>query len=227
MSRVVSPARAPAADRGEWGPDAAGRARAGLPAVGFELLQTVHAWVQALPGPWGFAGGWGIDAWLGRVTRHHKDVDLAILRRHQLAWQAALLADGWTLAVAHHGKLNRWVAGEPIELPLHVAWAKKPGVTPDFIELLLNDDDGEQLAFRRASEIRLPLGAAFVGGAAGLPVLAPELILLFKAKKHAEGSSEKDFEAVFLRLPAPRRAWLAEALGTVHPGHPWRARLLA
>jgi len=191
----------------------------------FSALTRVTQLVAGLPGPWGFGGGWGLDLFLGKPTRAHKDVDVAILRRHQLAWQSGLTAGGWTLAVAHHGKLSRWADGQPIELPLHVVWGKNPKHDPDFIELLLNDDEDGQFVFRRESSVRLPLAQAFLPMRDGLVVLAPELILLYKAKSHANDENEHDFESALPALDPFRRAWLTAALGATHPGHPWISRL--
>jgi hypothetical protein len=35
------------------------------------------------PGPWGVGGGWAIDLFIGRKTRPHANVDIAILRDHR------------------------------------------------------------------------------------------------------------------------------------------------
>ena len=40
-------------------------------------------------------GGWAVDFWVGRVTREHGDVDLAVWQRDRLAIHATLLGDGW------------------------------------------------------------------------------------------------------------------------------------
>src|SRR5688572_16022494 len=73
---------------------------------------------------WLFASGWAIDLHLGRVTRPHKDVDIAVFREDQLALQSYL--DGWHLFIAAGGRLLPWRAGEYIELPLHGIWAYGP-----------------------------------------------------------------------------------------------------
>jgi hypothetical protein len=51
------------------------------PAVLPDLLGGVDA-------PWWLAGGWAIDAFLGRVTRVHEDTDVLVLRRDQAAFRA-------------------------------------------------------------------------------------------------------------------------------------------
>jgi hypothetical protein len=59
----------------------------------------------------------------------------------------------------------------------------------------------------------------------GTPFLAPEIVLLFKAKNRRE-PDEGDFSAAVPTLGAERRTWLRSALDMVHPGHPWLPRLV-
>jgi hypothetical protein len=40
--------------------------------------------------PWFVAGGWAIDLFLGRIRRHHKDLDFTIFRHDQLTLQQHL-----------------------------------------------------------------------------------------------------------------------------------------
>jgi hypothetical protein len=40
-------------------------------------------------------GGWAVDFWVGRITRPHHDVDLAVLLVDRPAIHEALLAGGW------------------------------------------------------------------------------------------------------------------------------------
>ena len=73
----------------------------------------VHQAVQLLAGyskPWAVCGGWAIDLFLNHVTRAHKDVDFAILRKDQLMIQKYLSSQGWNFskklsaANSSHGK---------------------------------------------------------------------------------------------------------------------------
>ena len=49
--------------------------------------------------PWALCGGWALDAWLGRITRSHGDVDLSVFDAdHEHLFQHM---DGWQL-IAHH-----------------------------------------------------------------------------------------------------------------------------
>jgi hypothetical protein len=57
-----------------------------------------------------------------------------------------------------------------------------------------------------------------------MPVLAPEIQLLYKSQAARE-KDEVDFTRVLPLLTEDERAWLRRALETVAPGHPWAARL--
>jgi hypothetical protein len=63
-----------------------------------EQLAAIESLDQALRAAgldyWLF-GGWGVDFWVGRVTRDHADIDAAAWRRDYDEIRAALLAAGW------------------------------------------------------------------------------------------------------------------------------------
>lgn len=58
---------------------------------------------------------------------------------------------------------------------------------------------------------------------AGLPVLAPEIVLLYKSSSPEEYG--EDFRNVAPALSAETRAWLRRALDPVSPGHAWAGEL--
>jgi hypothetical protein len=58
----------------------------------------------------------------------------------------------------------------------------------------------------------------------GVPYLAPEIQLLYKAKNHRP-KDDADFDAAVGLLSATQRRWLREALAVHHPGDPWIGRL--
>ena len=55
----------------------------------------------------------------------------------------------------------------------------------------------------------------------GIPYLAPEIVLLFKAKHADRDKDAADFARALPLLDDQRRQWLADALRVVHPGHDW------
>lgn len=145
----------------------------------------------------------------------HVDVDVAVFRDDQRVFYDNL--SGWDLRWAHAGRLERW-RGERLETPVHGIWARRRGALWSF-ELLLEEKAGADWVYRRDSRVRRPL--AEVGlVAAGLPVLVPEIVLLYKAK-NARARDEADFRAALPAMSRDARTWLAGAMSTAHPGHPW------
>jgi len=165
--------------------------------------------------PWAIAGGWALDLFIGRESRSHADVDIAILRADQRRLRAQL--SGRVEKVVD-GQLAEWSPSEELILPvheLHVTW-------PDDYELefLLNEYDPitREWVFRRDGRIRRPLAAAFVTGR--IPYLAPEIVLLYKSKTPAT-KDDADFLTVLSHLRDEQRSWLRDALDVTAPGHNW------
>jgi len=174
-------------------------------------------------GRWGIAGGWAIDLFVGRQTRPHADIDVAILRDDQ-AHLRDRLTDARVEKVVD-GQLVRWDPAERLELPIHEIHATWPDGF--HLELLLNEWDsasGEWI-FRRDPRIRCPVDTAFAMGR-GLPRLAPEVVLLYKSKG-SEAKDDADFAAAFGLMAPELRQWLSYALTMTRPEHPWLATLRA
>jgi hypothetical protein len=171
--------------------------------------------------PWFIAGGWAIDLFLGRVTRHHKDVEIAIFRDDQAAIFEHLA--GWECKLSSMGGRAPW-HGERLELPLHEIHARRPSGEPAHLEVLLNERDGDLWRYRRDLAIARPVALAGLRSALGVPFLAPEIVLLYKSKGPRAGD-EADFGSTHAALDHGQRQWLAQALAAITPGHPWLASL--
>jgi len=89
---------------------------------------------------------------------------------------------------------------------------------------MIGESDGDEWVYRRDPRIRLPLVRIGRQSDSGLPYLAPEVQLLFKAKQQ-RAKDEADFARVEPLLDANSRSWLRGALQLTHPDHPWIERL--
>jgi hypothetical protein len=180
----------------------------------------VAALLDGCPVPWAIAGGWAIDLFLGRRTRPHADVDVALFRADQDALRRHLA--GWTFQKAVGGALVEWAEGERLDLPVHEIHARSPAGEP--LEFLLNERVGDDWVYRRDARVRCPADRVIMRSAEGIPHLCPAVALLYKAKA-PRPADEQDFEAVREALPAAQRRWLRDALSTAHPDHPWLRRI--
>ncbi len=175
--------------------------------------------------PWWICGGWSIDLFLGRQTREHADVEVGVLRRDQCAVFAAL--EHFEIHSARDGTLTELTASQRrtgLTKPNHGFWCRPRGREPWALEILLNEGDDDDWIFRRDAAIRRSLEAVVCKTEDGVPYLAPEVQLLFKAKA-LRPRDQQDFESALPKLSAGARAWLADALQQVHPGHPWSLHL--
>ncbi len=173
-------------------------------------------------GPWWVAGGFAIEAFLGRVIREHGDIDIGVLRRDHVGLQSQL--SGWDLHCADPpGTLRPWRTAEQLEVPIHDIWVRRTGGEPWRFQLMLDDSDGMDWIYRRDNRIRRPL-ETLTFEAGGVRYLAPEVQLLYKAPGRRP-KDQSDFEAAIPLLSAAQRKWLGDSLALAHPDHPWRARL--
>jgi hypothetical protein len=159
----------------------------------------------------------------GWQSREHEDLEIAVP------------AGSFGLLPPMFPELEFWVPISPGKLaPLtpallagdsHQTWAWDPAAQKWRFDVFRDPHDGDVWICRRDEErIRRPYGEIIRRTADGIPFLAIEVALLFKAK-HQRAKDEADFEGALPLLSPAERGWLDDALGLVHPEHPWRARL--
>src|SRR5215471_5526454 len=167
--------------------------------------------------PWCVAGGWALDLFAGRQTREHGDLEIAV-PGDRFADIARLFPD-----------CEFHVPGGGQVVPLsdeamrehHQTWARERATSAWRFDVFREPHDGDTWICRRDARIRRPYAEIIERDRDGIPYLAPEVVLLFKAKA-ARDKDHADLRGVLHLLDAGRRSWLADALEVVHPGHPWR-----
>jgi hypothetical protein len=88
------------------------------------------------------------------------------------------------------------------------------------LEILLNEHQGSEWVFRRDHRVRAPLTHIGAVSPGGIPYLAPEIVLLYKAVA-PRPVDEVDFRAALPALGERQRAWLFSALEVAYPESPW------
>jgi hypothetical protein len=192
-----------------------------------------HAWTPdqaaaALAGvdaPWAVAGGWAIDLWLGETTREHEDLEITVPAVFFPALRARF-EDGLGLKLFYidEGEVIALPPGEAPPRRTHQTWVMDPAVEGWRLDVFREPGDAETWVYRRTGQFSAPRSWASGRTAAGMPFVAPQIVLLFKAKARRD-KDEADFAKVVPRLAPDARRWLADALAAIHPDHPWIARL--
>jgi hypothetical protein len=197
--------------------------------------------LHSLAAPWLLSGGWAADAWLGRQTREHQDVDITVFQEDQRAVFEHLA--GWAL-VAHDTTVpaestQQW-DGRRLDLPAHVhapasnsALSTLPALTHAAyaFEFLLNGRTERTWVLNPEAGITVPIEMSTGRSPWGVPTAPPEIVMFFKAGAHVPAvrtprdRDEQDFFALLPVLTDPARTWLSDSIALVRPDHPWLAHL--
>ena len=167
---------------------------------------------------WFVAGGWAVDLFVGKETRNHKDIEIAIFRKDQIALQNYF--SGWQLRKAQSGELLIWKQNEILELPIHEIHCFKQIAEPQSLEVLLNETNDDKWFFRRNAKITKPLAKLHLTSDLGIKFLRPEIVLLYKSK-NPRAKDQQDFEIVRKCLDAESKEWLKDALLICYSEHRW------
>lgn len=191
------------------------------------LPHEVASFFSALAVPWWIAGGWSLDLFFGSQTREHDDIDVEFLRRDQQTIRSIL--HGWDVQEAHpelspDWPFCEWKPGRNLSPGVHDIWCRPNKDAPWTLQLMVADTSDDQWLFRRDARINRPFTDIGRRTNDGIPYLAPEIQLLYKAKA-PRPKDEADFARTLPYLDSESRRWLAQALALVHPGHPWLTQL--
>jgi hypothetical protein len=177
--------------------------------------------LQALAVPWAVAAGWAIDLFVGRESRTHDDLEIAIARANFGAVRAALPELTWFAAGGLAGEAGRIWPLDDAPAELHQTWGWDAVKECWRVDVFREPWEEDTWVCRRDPSIRRPIAQVIERDPAGIPYLAPEIVLLFKAKHAARDKDAADFALALPLLDDQRRQWLANALRVVHPGHAW------
>ena len=209
-----------------------------------ELVARVADVMAGYARPWCMCGGWAVDAWIGRETREHGDLDVSVLvddqrvlLEHLRGWQ--LIAHDFPTPGAQSrvevpGETSRlWDGKRRIETAGHFhARVASDDPIPEilgpesgfWLDVLLTDGSSDEWIVSRDPFISVPMSRAVTESPWGLPTAAPE-VLLFDKSKYLRGRDKLDFTRLLPRLTGEQREWLRDAIERC--GHPWLAELSA
>ena len=198
-----------------------------------ESVAPIVELMSTFPAPWALCGGWAVDAWLGRATREHPDVDICVfvqdhraLFDHLTSWQ--LTAHGLNVEIETH---ELW-DGRSLDFPGHIHARLDSGeVLPDgdllpeqgfTLDIQLGYRSGNDWILSSEPRVAIPIADAVRESPWGLPTVVPEVLLFFKSLD-LRRRDKLDFETVLPHLGQEQRDWLREAIARL--GHPWLSQL--
>ena len=168
--------------------------------------------------PWAVAAGWAIELYVGGEPREHEDLELAIARSSFPVVRAALPELEW------------YGVGDGLVTPiddasdeLHQTWGLDRSAGCWRLDVFREPWEGDTWVCRRDPALRRPVAEAIEHTRDGIPYLAPELVLLFKAKHAAARRIRRTWRERCRSSSRPGGSWLGDALRLVHPGHEWIA----
>ncbi|GCD92332.1 nucleotidyltransferase domain-containing protein [Nocardioides sp. LS1] len=171
--------------------------------------------------PWWIVGGWSIEAFTG-APREHEDVDVSILVRDVAALREHV-GDRWQLWNIANGALrpltDRW---PDLMDPESQVWVRRDATSPWVMDLPVTPDRDGLWSNKKLPGHVLPVEEATYVAGDGIRYLNPEIALMYKARLQ-RAKDRRDLEVTWPLLAPEARAWLRDAVGRLHPDHPWLA----
>lgn len=180
--------------------------------------RAVASLFRTYPGRWWIAGGWALDLFLGHPTRLHGDTDVLVLQRDLEHIHTTL--PGWIIMVADPpGTLRTWLPGETLPVGVRDIWCRPSGAETWRLQLMVIRAEGNRWFFPRDPRISGNLDD--LGDVRErIPILAPQVQLLYKACAPHRPRDEADLRRMIPRLPAERQRWLRQAVELLYPDSP-------
>lgn len=199
-----------------------------------DILHSVNALLRDSGVRWALCGGFALDLFLGYETRVHGDLDIAVPEADRGKIERFMRERGWRVyEFRGQGRLRPLDGHTPSEPGRNLMCLREGCELVSFWPcdepgLVLHEWHSEGIRTLNYMEFLFPAQPAHFGRdpdravirVEGIPCLAPEVVLRYKADQPERETNRRDFEAAFPRLTGEQRAWLMDALP---PEHPWAA----
>lgn len=214
-----------------------------------EKLLQIKNFFQRAPFEWAVCGGVAIDRFLGVNTREHKDIDVAVFWGDRNKIIDFMLDAGWRVFEF----CGNGVVHELFDSAQPLVWRNLFCFTSDntncqmssigmddtyrftfvptkqkgfnYVEFLFNRRDEDSFVYHWNHSITLPLDKSILK-VDGVPILCPEIVLLYKStyadSMDRESDHSQDFQVTLPFLNMEQRTWLKAAIESEHSkNHPW------
>jgi hypothetical protein len=169
--------------------------------------------------PWYVAAGWALELFTGAPIRPHSDIEIAVPAARYPEIRDRF--PGYEFDAVGSGLIWESPTSDVLDAVFQ-SWLRDPATGRYHLDVFREPHDGDTWICRRDPSIRMPYSEVILRTHDGVPYLAPELVLLFKAK-NTRPKDQADFQAVLPGLAPRQRETLGRLLAWVHPGHAWLA----
>ncbi len=146
---------------------------------------------------------------------------MLVLRRDLAHIHAAL--PSWTILAWHWEDeppgFRPFAPGDSLPEGIRDIWCRPPRSETWRFQLMVMPTEGEPWFFPRDSRITGDL-AQLSDVRDGIPIIAPELQLLYKSRGPHRDKDAADLRRMIPRLSAARQAWLRERVALLYPDSP-------
>jgi len=177
---------------------------------------------------WSVCGGGAIDLFLGKQTRIHKDLDIAVYwedRNSIIAFQIPFEKRNLFCFTAKEYRCRLEPYGDDM---YRFSFEKKEQNDFTYVEFLFNQRDDEYFYLPGDGNVKRNLNNALLESN-GVPYLAPEIVLFYKSS-YLEGldtfDHNQDFDHTLPFLDEEQKQWLRASLEKKYTnGHVWLQRV--
>ncbi|WP_373635176.1 nucleotidyltransferase domain-containing protein [Yoonia sp. SS1-5] len=166
---------------------------------------TLNVRLIAVGAIWYICGGWALDLWHGRQTRHHGDIEFCILRPDFPAFSAQF--QDFDFYAAADGSLSLLANRTASPSTGTQFWGCDPATKTFAFDLMIEPGNHAEWAYKRDPTMTEERAHMLRLSADGIPYLAAPGVLLFKAK-YTRDKDQFDFEMALPRLTPEDREWL-------------------
>ena len=177
--------------------------------------------MRNLSAGWWIAGGWAIELFVGRPLRDHSDLEIGCFRTD--VERVIAQFPGWVLMAAREKVLEPFSSQCLTDPTMFSIWCRPSRWDHWAIEILLEDRDGQEWAYRRDGRVRRSVEDIVLHNQSGIPFLCPEIQLLYKSKS-PRPKDYFDFGEAWPMLGMCAKDWLANALRIASPSCAWNLK---
>lgn len=209
------------------------------------LLEELKTFMAGCEFRWAVCGGFALDLFLDKNIRTHGDMDICVFEKDRSSVLQYMRDAGWNVyEFRGQGKVRPLGSGMTSDHGRNLMCLKDgcdivkfypcedPGMLYHqffhtgmqefhYLEFLFNHAHGDYLVMDPEKGLQRELPKAILRRN-GIPYLAPEIALLYKASNFDNPDYQMDFEETYPHLDEEQRGWFLQGMKSLYPqGHAW------